>query len=708
MKSEKKRLKVSQPPAEELEKGKAEKLEEVEELGRILAREREIVTAKTDVADSLEGLFRFAVDRHTRRATPDPEKFRSVYQLKGYQEEGLGWLLDREGFEAEKKAIRPVKWRFNVNDGTWTNTKTNVTVSDEPVIGYVGGEMENRAEIIKNSVRGGILADEMGLGKTVQMIALIATHRRQNYTPPSETKATLIVVPPVLLGTWKSELEKWAPDLKVYMHHGPDRTQSGRPFLRHDVVLTTYDTLKTEKDLKLMKALNWWRIILDEGHKIKNPLTSAAKAVHSIEAPNRWIMSGTPIQNEWRDLFSLMKFLRVRPYGEIQGWYRLIEEPLKSPTTSPFRTEALQNLRNLIQVLVLRRTKRPWDKRSDRLDPLLKQGLVIRITGAQGYWEIQNKELDRFIAKNLATGQVYRFPYVRNGKKTYEFIRELVHIPQKQTEIIRLPFSTQEEKDIYDRLVAEAKVKEIDVPNVLVFLLRLRQAAIHPWLLEPGRLRQRIQKVIETRGQTWKPSTKITWLLKDLRETKQDGRRADEKSLVFSQYTGALDLLELALQMDSRDPQKRWIPEDLYQRELRKYKSMPRTGEFKLINNPRYVRIDGKSSYADRERAMKSLRTEPNVKLALLSLHATGVGLNLTSANNVYFLDLFFNPQIHLQAIDRTHRIGQEKVVQVKTLVIDDTIEEKLLDLLDYKKAISEFTLKPVQIQLDRILSLLQ
>jgi len=686
----------------------------VDKIDRILAREQEIVTAKVnpDVVDQLDDLFRFAVDRHSRRATPDLEKFRSVYPLKGYQEEGLGWLLDREGFEAPRERITPVDWVTNVEDGTWTNVVTGVTVSERPVSGYTGGG--GRQEVL-NTVRGGILADEMGLGKTVQMIALIATHRKPGGSRPEQTKATLVVVPPVLLGTWKSELEKWAPGLRVYMHHGDGRTKRDlSPLLQHDVVVTTYDTLKMPRDIDLFTRLAWWRVILDEGHKIKNPVTGVSQAVHRIEAPHRWIISGTPIQNTWRDLFSLMKFLRVRPYGEIQGWYRLIEEPLTSPGSSPYRAEALQNLRNLIQVLVLRRTKRPWDKRSGRVDPIFQPGLVVRRPGKKDGWEVQEKRLDRFVAKNLSTKEEFAFPYVRNGEPTYEFIRELVHIPEKQTQEIRLPFASEWERQIYNRLVEEGMVKDRDVGNSLVYLLRMRQAVIHPWLLEPQKLRARIDRVIETRGESWKPSTKITWLLRDLRETKRGGRRESEKSLVFSQYTGALDLVELALETDGANADERWLAEEVFQDEWRKYKAryarVPRDQRptFRYRNNPRYVRIDGKSSYAEREQAMESLRTEPNVKLALLSLHATGVGLTLTSANNVYFLDLFFNPQVHLQAIDRTHRIGQDKVVQVKTLVIADTIEEKLLKLLDYKKGISEFTLKPVQIQVDRILSLLQ
>jgi SNF2 family DNA or RNA helicase len=105
---------------------------------------------------------------------------------------------------------------------------------------------------------------------------------------------------------------------------------------------------------------------------------------------------------------------------------------------------------------------------------------------------------------------------------------------------------------------------------------------------------------------------------------------------------------------------------------------------------------------------MRKLRNEPNVKLALLSLRAAGEGLNLISANNVYFLDLYFNPQVHAQAIDRTHRIGQEKVVKVKMIVINNTIEDEIRKLLNFKENLAKFTLKPPTISQDIVLKLLK
>lgn len=148
----------------------------------------------------------------------------------------------------------------------------------------------------------------MGLGKTVQMIGLIATHS----DPKNALAPTLVVIPPVLISTWIGELKLWAPRLKVYPHYGSYRERTKiTPFIGMDVVITTYNTLVN--DLELIKKVKWWRIVLDEAHKIKNPKTKIATACYSVRARNRWAMTGTPIQNHWRDFFSLLKFLRVRP-----------------------------------------------------------------------------------------------------------------------------------------------------------------------------------------------------------------------------------------------------------------------------------------------------------------------------------------------------------------------------------------------------------
>jgi len=751
-----KRQKVDVPPTKQKKVERDEEDEENVDDEEVIARkerefvERPVGAEEREVQDTIEGLFRAAVERPNRRVKPPRDRFANPDALKDYQQQGLGWLLDREGYVSPEQAIFP-DWMQGASPGTWTNTLTGVTVTSDaaPVSGYTGRRQQSlggardaeSAETVINSVYGGILADEMGLGKTVQMISLISAHEApQAGRALRETKATLVVVPPILLGTWQSELKKWAPNLSVHVHAGDqtptERRRTYEPLFQNDVVLTTYGIVKN--DAEFLRRVKWWRIILDEGHKIKNSTTGAARALFELQARNRWVMSGTPIQNTWRDLFSLLKFLRVRPFGEVQGWYRLIEQPMTA-TTSPaarYKAEATENLRNLIRVLVMRRTKKTQAGESVETggDPLLKPGLVIQLSPWAKthfverehrkikFWKVMDTRLTEYDVENAEAGRdrhsdddeedetLETLPYVgEDGNKTYVFVKELVHIPKKTFVPIRLKFKEWEER-YYDRL----KRKGVGVirewvesaaggsDNPLVYLLRLRQAVIHPWLSFPldelkrliGNAYRRPNESLEAYRRrlptAWMPSAKLEYIRNDLQETLDGGRREGEKSLVFSQFVRALDLLELELKLNgwgkqTMDPEKR----------------------SRDPNKPLFVRIDGQTKHEEREWVMEQLRTNPRVKLALLSLHATGVGLNLVSANNVYFLDLFFNPQVHAQAIDRTHRIGQDKEVVVKNVVVKDTIEDQLMSLLDYKDRIFEFTLKPFVISKDAIFNLL-
>jgi SNF2 family DNA or RNA helicase len=292
------------------------------------------------------------------------------------------------------------------------------------------------------------------------------------------------------------------------------------------------------------------------------------------------------------------------------------------------------------------------------------------------------------------------------GQRMYEFVKELVHIPPKHIEDVRLDF-TADEMVNYQNLKQKGKIGDTVInANPLVFLLRLRQMTIHPWMVLPqDKFQEKIKSVqsvqtVEEANKKFVWSAKLKYLLNDINTNLR--RNPNEKSLVFSQFTRALNLVELALRIQG------WISESDYQNELRKYNKTNKRRPFEYENRLRYVRIDGSSSNEEREDAMRQLRNEPNVKLALLSLRAAGEGLNLISANNVYFLDLYFNPQVHAQAIDRTHRIGQEKVVKVKMIVINNTIEDEIRKLLNFKENLAKFTLKPPTISQDIVLKLLK
>ena len=196
---------------------------------------------------------------------------------------------------------------------------------------------------------GACLADDMGLGKTVQAIAYILHARVDGKAP-----ATLVVAPLTLLGNWAHELRRFAPSLRVSVHHGHDRP-AGADFSRtaatSDVVLTSYTLLV--KDFREFSSARFSAVILDEAQAIKNPFTRAARAARGIDAPVRIALTGTPLENSVNDLWSLEEFLNPGLLGERADFVRDFAQPIAGDA----RGGAANRLRHVLTPFILRRLK---------------------------------------------------------------------------------------------------------------------------------------------------------------------------------------------------------------------------------------------------------------------------------------------------------------------------------------------------------------
>jgi superfamily II DNA or RNA helicase len=422
---------------------------------------------------------------------------------------------------------------------------------------------------------GGCLADDMGLGKTVQVLALLESRRelRSESDPAVRPPPSLVVVPKSLIFNWRQEAARFTPLLRVLDHTGGGRTKEGSFFDDYDVILTTYGTLR--RDALLFKQTTFDYVILDESQAVKNASTESAKAVRLLHGRHRLALSGTPIENHLGELWSLFEFLNPGMLGAASV-FRLGQGELQKPD------EAARAL--------LAKALRPF---------------ILRRNKAQVARDLPEK-LEQTIFCELEPSQ----------RKLYNELRD--HYRRLLLGLI--------ERDGMNR----AKI------YILEALLRLRQAAIHPALIDKSR--------------AFEASAKLDLLLPQLNEVFEEGHKA----LVFSQFTSMLDIIKTRLD------------------------------EYGIV----YECLDGRTH--NRARAVDRFQNDPNCKLFLISLKAGGLGLNLTAAEYVFLLDPWWNPAVEAQAVDRTHRIGQTKAVFAYRLIARDTVEEKVLELQNGKRQLAD------------------
>ncbi|KZP29288.1 hypothetical protein FIBSPDRAFT_917412 [Athelia psychrophila] len=248
----------------------------------------------------------------------------------------------------------------------------------------IGVAWMKKMELGAHMMRGGILADEMGLGKTVQMIAVMTL----NQATGSDIKTNLILAPTALLDQWKLEIETKTNDaLTCYIYHGARKAKKISELVKYDVVLTTYSTMalewpdyeneekakkkkakkndfietdsddnikpdKKQKQRGLLFRMKWYRVICDEAQNLRNKRTRTARAVTDLDAKYRWCLTGTPITNAISDAYSLLRFLKIRPWYD---WQYFNEQIARYEKRNP--TLATNKLQTIFKLVLLRRKK---------------------------------------------------------------------------------------------------------------------------------------------------------------------------------------------------------------------------------------------------------------------------------------------------------------------------------------------------------------
>ncbi|KAF2485484.1 SNF2 family N-terminal domain-containing protein [Neohortaea acidophila] len=608
-------------------------------------------------------------------------------QMLPYQLQALSWLLDREHPQlpppGSKQAVQ--LWKRSDRQGLFTNLATTFSVK-EPVL-----------------TAGGILADDMGLGKTIEMIALLAADKEKS----GQKCHTLIVAPLSVLSNWKTQIETHCHEnskLSVYIHHGAGRVASApADFQQYDVVVTTYQTLATEympkgknsaskqPERKLrssgLYSVHWNRVILDEGHVVRNPVSKVAGAVTALLARSKWALTGTPIVNSLKDLYSLLRFIGITGGLEnLEIFNRVLVRPLKQG--DPSATFLLQAI---MTAFTLRRRKEMAfiDLRLPKLDEF-----VHRI-------DFTTKERERYDALNAeAQGLLQRYENKagQQGKGAGEAFQHLLEILLRMRQccnhwqlcgerITNLLAQLEEQKTV--DLTPENKKALQDIlqlriqsqEDCAICLDTLHSPVITTCGHSFGQ--DCISKVIETQKRCpmcraelkddtclvqpanecgddiaddemdlTQSSSKLEAMMEILAATKSE----NGKTIIFSQWTRFLDIVQARLDRDGYT----------------------------------YCRIDGTMPAAKRDEALRALAEDSECTVMLASLGVCAVGLNLTAANQVILSDTWWAPAIEDQAVDRVHRLGQKKETRVFRLVMDKSIEDETIRVQQEKRKLAQ------------------
>ncbi|KAL5004275.1 hypothetical protein ScPMuIL_017731 [Solemya velum] len=523
-------------------------------------------------------------------------------------------------------------------------------------------------------------------------------------TQTKGARATLIVCPLSVLSNWLDQLEAHVHEnvhLEIYTYYGQGRVKDSSVLSKQDVVLTTYSTLAADfKADKPLSSVKWLRIVLDEGHTIRNPQALQTKAILDLKAERKWVVTGTPIQNSIKDLWSLVNFLQISPFTDRQWWHRTIERPLDRGDDC-----AIKRIQHLMASIALRRTK------TMEIDGKP----IIKLPERNVYIEhVKLSEDERSIYQAmLSESKLQVSKYFKLGTLLNNYghvlailmrLRQLCCHPlllAKATAAIQETLDSSEYgchigEDLRQKLIGTllTVLGSGSDEECAICLEALKFATIthcaHVFcrpcieaVIRNEKLGARcplcrgelsLEKLLDVpseviEGETnysditevnWKSSAKVDALMLSLQKLREKDKSI--KSIVVSQFTSMLSLLEIPLRMQGFN----------------------------------FVRLDGTMTSKRRTEVIRSFTDERSGSptIILLSLKAGGVGINLTAASRVFLIDPSWNPASEEQVFDRCHRLGQTKDVVITKFVVEDSVEQRMLELQEKKRKLMQGAFK--------------
>ncbi|KAF2659144.1 hypothetical protein K491DRAFT_216268 [Lophiostoma macrostomum CBS 122681] len=542
-----------------------------------------------------------------------------------------------------------------------------------------------------NNGFSGILGDEMGLGKTLQTLSLFQYLEEQDQDSGStseELRPYLVICPLSVLNSWVTEAQKWVPNLKVLRYHGTvkERDRLKRVALGLEdmhgnetnqsksrkasrkaglavsklstedrgaesfkIVVTTYEAFQSEQSW-FKHSFIWRYVVLDEGHRIKNNVTNISSCLKGISAEYRLILTGTPLQNNLTEMWALLAWLYPDVFTSNTN---ILFKEAFDLTRGKVNKETMDDARRLLELIMLRRMKDTAGVNLN-LPPKEEVLLYVPLTPMQRFWYMRLlTRVDEAMLQDLFTDA--------QGKEKSALQREKAE-DEKWKQVEKLENDKGESGGWEETAAIMKETLEKEQANtgaktawtkLMNLVIQLRKCCSHPYLL-PGAVPDPYylgQHVIRASG-------KFILLEKLLKHTIYN---AGKKVLIFSGFTRTLDCCEELLDLIGKHGQG-----------------------FK------YLRLDGSTARARRNLEIRMFNNpDSDYKVMLLSTRAGGLGINLTAAEDVIFLDEDWNPQITLQAEARAHRIGQTKKVTIYKLCTQGTVEEQMMGRIRKKLYLS-------------------
>ncbi|KAI0598541.1 SNF2 family domain-containing protein [Biscogniauxia sp. FL1348] len=474
----------------------------------------------------------------------------------------------------------------------------------------------------------GILCDDMGLGKTLQTLCIVAS---DHYNRAEEFKKTgapdvrrlpsLIVCPPTLSGHWQQEIKTFAPFLSVTAFVGPptERRAKAAQFASTDIVVTSYEVCRN--DTELLEKQNWNYVVLDEGHLIKNPKAKITLAVKKLASNHRLILTGTPIQNNVLELWSLFDFLMPGFLGAEKVFLDRFAKPIAASRFSKASSKeqeagalAIEALHKQVLPFLLRRLK---EEVLDDLPPKILQNYYCDLS------DLQRKLFDDFTKRQ---GKKLTEEAGRDDKEAKQHIFQALQYMRKLCNSPALVMTPSNKLYEDTQRLLSKQGTSIEDPVHAPKLTALKDLLVDCGIGVEG---------TDSNDPLYQPIK-------------------PHRALIFCQMKEMLDMVQNTVL-------KRMLP------------------------SVSYLRLDGSVEANKRQDIVNRFNKDPSYDCLLLTTSVGGLGLNLTGADTVIFVEHDWNPQRDLQAMDRAHRIGQKKVVNVYRLITRGTLEEKILSLQAFK-----------------------